>query len=280
MNYFYVASEVRWTMAETEWPEEDEFQDLLESYKRAFQDKSRGTRVTDIFREFLPLHVENELIEVFDQVKDSLLLDRTLYSTVVDLLARTHGPAAGLISLYSPASCQGLRLAVTVREIRHLNLNRFTYGTAPSNLRNSFVCYKDPLADDPSVSRAGQISRILLHSRNTPDNVRTVEAIFVIQEYTPLSAADEAKDPYRQFPLLNTQLFYNRFQSRSAVVRVCDVKHHFAALVCKPEGFDEECIVVRALDRVCFSHQAYGNRRPDFFACRASFKGRWSFHNP
>ena len=102
MNYFYIASEVRWTMAETEWPEDDEFQDLLQAYKRAFQDKSRGTRVTDIFRELLPLHVENELLEVFNEAKDSLLLDRTLYSTVVDLLARAHGPEARLISLYSP----------------------------------------------------------------------------------------------------------------------------------------------------------------------------------
>ena len=259
MNYFYIASEVRWTMAETEWPEDDEFQDLLEAYKRAFQDKSRGTRVTDIFRELLPLHVENELLEVFDEAKDSLLLDRTLYSTVVDLLARAHGPEARLISLYSPPSSQGLRLTPTVREVGRLNLNRFTYGTASSSFRNSFICYKDPLADDPSVSRAGQISRILLHSRHEPDNVRIVEAIFVIQEYTHLSTIDQAKDPYRKFPLLNTQLFYNRFQPRSAVVRVCDIKHHFAALVCKPEGFNEECIVVRALDRVCFSNRAHGN---------------------
>ncbi|KAH9834090.1 uncharacterized protein C8Q71DRAFT_725300 [Rhodofomes roseus] len=58
-----------------------------------------------------------------------------------------------------------------------------------------------------------------------------------------------AMDPYRKFPLLNTQLHYNRFSERRAVIRADDVITHFASLVYNPQAIGESCIVVRSLDR-------------------------------
>ena len=38
MTLFYAGAELRWLMASTEWPETDEFRDLLEAFNRAYQD--------------------------------------------------------------------------------------------------------------------------------------------------------------------------------------------------------------------------------------------------
>ena len=86
----------------------------------------------------------------------------------------------------------------------------------------------------------------------------------VIDEYAPLSSEHAVLDPYRRFPLLDTQAVYNRFGARK-MVRITDVVCHFAALVCSLEGIPELCMVVRALDRVrvrfvyAFSHKITHN---------------------
>ncbi|RDX44049.1 hypothetical protein OH76DRAFT_1299183, partial [Lentinus brumalis] len=48
MRLFCAAAELRWLIASTDWPETDEFRDMLEAFNRAYQDAARGTRVVDV----------------------------------------------------------------------------------------------------------------------------------------------------------------------------------------------------------------------------------------
>lgn len=57
-------------------------------------------------------------------------------------------------------------------------------------------------------------------------------------------------DPYRQFEELNTHMRYNRFLPGTHILRLEEIISHFAAYIYTPEDVEEECIVVRSLDRV------------------------------
>ncbi|RDX40106.1 hypothetical protein OH76DRAFT_1459584 [Lentinus brumalis] len=214
MRFFYAGAELRWLKSSTEWPDEsDELRDVLEAFTQAYQDEARGSRVLDVFGA-----VSTDPSPCTD---DSDLSDRRA------------------------------RLSPHVRYIPKLELARATYGTRSQNIRNSFVYFKLPSSDDPSLLRAGQISHIFLHSRlGTGEQQRIIEPFVVIEEYVALTSEHADHDPYRRFPLLNTRLYYNRFHMSSVIARTTDVVSHFAAFVYNPEGISEPCVVARSLDRV------------------------------
>ena len=126
------------------------------------------------------------------------------------------------------------------------------FATRQAGLRDSFVLFTDPHASEngnETFPRAGQISQIFLHGRR--DNGQHIlEPFFVIDEFQPLSEADAQHDPYRQYPDANTRLFYQKRRPASHLVRLQDIRSHFAALECDMPNISERCIVARPLDRV------------------------------
>ena len=65
----------------------------------------------------------------------------------------------------------------------------------------------------------------------------------LVNKYRPFDSEDAKKDPYRRFPDSETRLFYNQFLPVPRVIRLEDVRCHFAALICIPPGLDMQCIV-------------------------------------
>ncbi|KAI0349527.1 hypothetical protein OH77DRAFT_1499521 [Trametes cingulata] len=251
MHLFTVGAELRWLMASVDWPDTAEFRELLDALEDAYRDAARGSRTVDIFSAVPgygpPLQT---LDEIYDNLKDSKL-DLSVYATLLNLLhASTDSRDHAFTSLYDSIDANAPRLSPYARSIPRFESDRVLYGTREKNVRNSFVYFCNPLSDDPSAVVAGQIVQIFLHPRFTIDERRIVEPFCLIDQYVPLTAADAEKDPFRRFPLLDTRLYYNRFQEQQALVRACNIVAHFACLVYTPEKMAEECIVARSLDRV------------------------------
>lgn len=251
MHLFYAGAELRWLMASTDWPDTEEFCDLLKAFNRAYQDAARGTRVVDVLSAVPSFAPSKGCFQsMFDDL-DSSRLAWCLYDQLVLLINRTdQTPVPQFIVFDSDLSDTHTRLSPHIRELGKLEMDRVIYGTRAKNIRNSFISYRDPTSEDPSVLRAGQISQLFLHRRIPADGVPVVEPFIVVDEYIPLSAEHATQDPYRRFPLIDTKLYYDRFHERSAVIRPADILCHFAALVCTPDNIGKPCIVVRLLDRV------------------------------
>lgn len=226
--------------------------DVIGAFKTVYDDAARGTRAADMHMlTALPNDDTTSFIDVYTSLGDSQL-GRATYDIFMQLMNHTARPASTFASFYSAPGDPRPRLSPLFRLVPKLKLWKVTFGTRTGNIRNSFICFKDPLADTPAVVRAGQINTIFLHAHVYPDhNERVVEPFFIIDEYVPLAEDHAARDPYRRFPLLNTQLFYDRFGERSTIIRPVDIVAHFAAMTYVPKDIGERCIVVRSLDRVC-----------------------------
>ncbi|KAI0355756.1 hypothetical protein OH77DRAFT_1402810 [Trametes cingulata] len=251
MRLFYTGAELRWQISSTEWPDSEEFRNVLESFRKTYQDAAHGSRVLDIFGSIPSVTgaAGQPLDELYAGI-DEVRMEDKIYPSFVDLLNAACGPH--LYTTYFSETLEGgFRVSPHIRPIAKLEIGRATYGTRARHIRDSFVCFRDPSSGDASLVRAGQISQIFLHSRAAPGTRRVVQAFVVVDEYTPLTQAHSDLDPYRRLPLINTQLYYSRFRSRPAMVRGEDLVSHFAAFSYVPEGINQSCIVVRSLDRVC-----------------------------
>ncbi|KAI9057615.1 hypothetical protein FKP32DRAFT_1583308 [Trametes sanguinea] len=257
MRLFYAGAELRWLMSVTEWPDTDEFHDVAEALKKTYQDHTHGTRIIDIFGSIAaPMDAQGsditDMTNPFEGLYASLKetrMDDKAYAGFASLFDAVFPSTFTVIHADLADCCP--RLSRNIRFLSSIEIGRVIYGTRADQIRNSFVCFKDPASADLSLVRAGQISQIFLHSRVTPDGRRLVDPFIVIDEYIPLDTKHAAHDPYRQFPLLNTQLYYNCFHDQGVIVRPVDLVSHFAAFAYVPEAIGRSCMVVRSLDRVC-----------------------------
>lgn len=250
MRTFHAAAELRWRMSSTEWPSDKSIQDVLSAFNTVYRDAAHGTRIVDVLGA-TPGNGSQAVLKALYASHHDSRLDETVYNAMVRLMNSAHPASRFTAFTQSLNNC--VPLSPLARFVPKVELSRFTYGTRESNIRNSFVCFRDPLSVEPSLIRAGQISQIFLHSYFDPQtNEQSLKPYFVISQYTELAEAHACRDPYRLFPLLGTRLCYNRIQASRAVVGSTDIVSHFAALVYVPEGIGETCIVVRSLDQVRF----------------------------
>ncbi|OSD02717.1 hypothetical protein PYCCODRAFT_1444830 [Trametes coccinea BRFM310] len=174
MHTFTAGAELRWTVATMDWPDSEDFKDVLKAFRSTYGDMAQGTTV---------------------------------------------------LTSVSPSGCPHISpLAQFVSKVNHGNV---VYGTCAHNIRNSFICFRD---------------------------TSSAEAFLIVDWYEPLTSSDLPKDPYRRFPLLETKLYYNRFQACKSVIPVSDVETHFAALAYDSSDIGADCIVVHSLDRVCATY--------------------------
>lgn len=241
MRYFYIGANVRRLMATTDWPDDPEYREMLDSFEEAFGDVIRGTRVVDSLP-FLNGRAQSRGSKY--DVDQEAPLPTAIYEGILHALT----------GLYKETWTSAYTLRTSTRSRPALNPNgqkvpsverdRLVFASRDAITRNSFVVFKDG-----DVLRAGQISEIYLHNRGK-DGKPVTEPFFVINAYKPLSDSDAARDPYRRWPHINTCLYQNEFEDQTRVLRFEDIVAHFASYVYTPEDIPHECIVVRNLDRV------------------------------
>ncbi|CDO76809.1 hypothetical protein BN946_scf185033.g6 [Trametes cinnabarina] len=237
MNGFYSGAGLRELISTFNWPDYNEYRDMMDAYRHAFQDTSRGTRVSDTSSLGHGQATADAITATYDS-NELVKLDLPLYAA----LLRWTPPE--FASFYASAEDSRPRIAPYVQHIPSVNHLGLTFATCQHGRRNSFVIFNHP---DTAIQTAGQVVDILLHSR-IEGNAQVVAAFVVVNMFAELSAAHAAIDPYRNFTALNTRLYYNRFQSM-VLIRLEDVVAHFAALTYTPSRIGVECIVARSLDR-------------------------------
>lgn len=247
MSYFYIGAKARWLMTTTEWPNTSQYKGMIAKFKAAFTKLAGGTQSMA----FIPLYdspvdgAEDDCLPSYDERKEVRLL-RTTYDALLALL-NSQG------SSFSPfdASVADIRpnLHNYAQPIPSFPRDNIVFASRQGGRRNSFVLFTDPRAPlQDTFPRAGQISQIFLHARLEQGRL-LVEPFVLIDEFLPLAGAHVAQDPYRAFADLETRVFYHKHTAQR-VVRSQDIRCHFAALVTDVVGIDQECIVVRSLDRV------------------------------
>ncbi|CDO75810.1 hypothetical protein BN946_scf184951.g8 [Trametes cinnabarina] len=237
MNGFYAAVGLRELMATVEWPDAVEYRDMMDAYRRAFQDTSRGTRVTDASSLGHEQATADSIHTAYDR-GNSVTLDRPFYQALLRWMP------AGFAPYYATADDSRPRIAPHVQRapsISHLGL---TFATRQHGTRNSFVIFTHP---DNASKCAGQIVDIVIHSRIEGD-ARVLAAFVVVDVYADLTPTHSEMDPYRRFRDLETRLYYNHFQ-QTVLIKLEDVVAHFASLTYTPANIGVECIVARPLDR-------------------------------
>ncbi len=238
MDGFYAGAELRRLMATFGWPDTVEYRDLLDAYRRAFQDTSRGTRVADASSLGHEHATADSISAAYDGNK-LVLIKRTLYKA----LLRWTPPE--FTSFYAHVDDSRPRISPYVHHVQTISHLGLTFGTRQHSKRNSFIMFTHP---DTAVKTAGQIADIVLHAR-VENNRRVVAAFVVVDVYADLTSIHARADPYRAFTALDTRLYYNYFQSQ-VLIKLDDVVAHFAALNYTPAAIGVECIVARSLDRV------------------------------
>ncbi len=249
MRYFYIASNIRRLMNTMDWPDAPEYTEMLDAFKSAFGDSILGTRVVD------SLPSRSPTADAESAGKYEIDHEEPLAASVYDaLLQALNTLGERFVSAYSLRSSTRTRptLNPNGQEVPSVTRQKITYATSEKGIRNSFVLFRTREPSGESHVRAGQISKIYMHARGTAGK-KVVEPFLLIKAYQPLDESDVPKDPYRRWPDINTELYYNEFEEEARMVRLQDVITHFAAHVYTPEDISRECIVVRNLDRVSLS---------------------------
>ena len=242
LRYFYIGAGLRGLIDGYSWPESDAYQRMLTSFGSAFREHAKGSHSS--------FHSNDaEADPVSYDGKREVSLPREVYDGI---LKRVSTPTAPFESMYSSSRTLTPRLYGRGVEITSYSHNGITFATAKAQLRNSFIVFDNPYpssASSPHFPSAGQISRVFLHSR-AAEGARLLEPMFVVNVYKALSSEHAHVDPYRLYKDLQTRLFYRSFEEKQLVLKMEDIRAHFAAYFYVPDGIAAECIVVRSLDRV------------------------------
>lgn len=235
MRGFYSGAELRELMDSIKWPEGEAYADMKAAYNAAFQDATRGTRVSDMLASGL-----GSPQVTYDATKQ-VPVDRAQYEILLRYMPSSFASYYGDIEDDRPG------IAPYVQQIHSVRKDGLTFSTRAHSNRDSYVLVVDTDQDTPQ-RRAGQISNIFLHRRLENDQ-HVVSTFVVIDMFAALTAPDVIHDPFKTYPELDTRLYYNRSNCQ-LVVQLSDIVSHFAALVYTPEAIGRECIVCRSLDRV------------------------------
>ncbi|TFK82783.1 hypothetical protein K466DRAFT_499651 [Polyporus arcularius HHB13444] len=246
MRYFYIGANIRRLMGTMDWPDTEEFKEMLNSFEDAFGEVLRGSRIVDTF----PFRkASGGTAEGAYEIKSEEGLPETIYEGILRLLNRL---STGQKYTSAYASRATTRNSPTLNpkgeEVPSIKQGNLVFATADKGLRDSFVVFRAEDTDGDGL-RAGQISKIYLHSR-TKDSKPLVEPFFLVNVYRPLTGPDAARDPYRRWPDIHTRLYYNEFEADARIIGLDNIVAHFAAHAYTPEDIASECMLVRNLDRV------------------------------
>ncbi|KAI1795827.1 hypothetical protein LXA43DRAFT_880746 [Ganoderma leucocontextum] len=248
MRYFYIGANLRQLMAGLDLPNDPEYADMMNSFGRAFSVASRGADAFNPVSSLSGPHRNGgQAISKIREVE----LPKAVYDAILRLVNESGDEIFASEYTTSFGQTDRLVLSPTAQEVSRTNQGKVSFSTRSKGVRDSFVIFKGQGGD----SRAGQISRIFLHTRTFRGEL-VVEPFILVDVYEPLSGDDEIHDPYRRWPDIHTSLYYNAFQSEQQVIGLEDIVSHFAAFAYTPNALGRECIVVRNLDRVSCVYSA------------------------
>lgn len=230
------------------FPAETEYQTLLKRFEEAFVAHSLPHNV-------LSFSYQTESIPPFSLQEAKLKrLEHDTYKLLLERINRDLPPSSHFGDWFSDS--QTALLGMHVQYCDKLEYGNISYSTHANSTRavgNSFIRFRAL-----GAVLAGQIHQIFLHRRpNESTSSQTVEPFFIVKAYTKLSLAHRRFDPYVAFVDLETSLCYNTFLPTIKILKLDDIICHFLSYVYTPPGIDEECIVVRSLDRVSFTLPLY-----------------------
>lgn len=243
MRYFYMGSGLRWLVSTIQWPDLDVYKDWMSAFTTAFKDATRGTRFTDLLAF---LSTADHSYQYNEQ--DQATIPRSLYDQLYRLIySPSQSVKAALKSAYNTSPSYAPSLPAAGHFIDTIARAGIKYSTHSSAERNSLVMFTLPYGGPTKL--AGRIEKIFYHQQREGRTV-TVEPFMVVKRYITLSLDDARFDPFRCFPGLDTELYYDELESESHVIRLSNIHCHFAKLSYIPEGINKACIVARSLDRV------------------------------
>ncbi|OSC99540.1 hypothetical protein PYCCODRAFT_1340936, partial [Trametes coccinea BRFM310] len=247
MRYFYLGSNIKLLMAETEWPDLPPFRAMQAAYADAIRDAARGTRLMDI-RSFGDEHTKSDQAQsasfIYDERKLTNLPD-DIYQALLRRVETIDG--AIFASAHAGVDDRRPRLPHAAQHVPSFDDRGVVYATHKSSRNNSFVLLASE-NDSEGFPVAAQIEDIILHGR-TVNGKAIIQPFFIVHEYVPLSPKDASCDPYREYEDLQTRLFYSRQNAKPRIVTLEEIRCHFASLKYTPKDIDQECIIVRSLDR-------------------------------
>ena len=229
MRYFYVGANLRWLMETLTWPNTFLYEQFMKTFRNAFKTVALGTARPE---DFIPPEDNDLEPDRYDERREESLTKEECFGLRRLLQRTTTASSISRRAIFVPSA----------------DREGVTFATRKSGFRNSYVVFQDP-TDPISGTRAGQISKMFLHkilNGTTP----FVGQYFVVDEFVPLTDDHARMDPYRLFPDLQTHLVYSEMHTTQRIIRLQDIKSHFAAFKYTPEGIGKECFVVRSLDRV------------------------------
>ncbi len=246
IRYFYVGAALRWLMDVLTWPALPEYREMVQAFRDAFQGSRKRTQAIDI----LSSVADQDSSDTSSRRAHSRPLSEDIYCRLLDLVNATSSSQTTFSSIHEGSIGRNHYLSDSGDFVRTADHDGITYGTSAGSKRNSFVLFSEPNGGGNMV--AGQISEIFYHTRRLDADTIIEEPFLLVNRFKPLSQDHVSHDPYLKFLDVPTWLCYNELSSDVILLRLRDIKCHFAALVYTPKEIGQECIAVRSLDRVRF----------------------------
>ncbi|KAJ3500248.1 hypothetical protein NLJ89_g9883 [Agrocybe chaxingu] len=220
--------------------------DLKAAFSRSFGKAFQGSLLTEL----LSLDSENMAIAepaTWDDGDDGERLDKFLFEALAAHLNEDRPPCyATAVQVDSSGS---VLLNPLVQWRSFIQAKGVMFASKEFSYRNSLILFQ-PLPG--TTQRAGQIQKIFAHKRpKSLGGEHLTEFFYVVQEYLELSEEEAVLDPYRKFPLIDTQLYRQELSSKIYVVRARDILCHYASFPFKLDGLARDYQVVLSLNRVC-----------------------------
>ncbi|KAF9231881.1 hypothetical protein BU15DRAFT_67959 [Melanogaster broomeanus] len=106
-----------------------------------------------------------------------------------------------------------------------ITIRGVTFRTDSTSVGDSLALFLDA---HQKVMMAGQITSIFAHSQPGPDGKIMIETFLETKVFRDLSTTEQADDPYRRYPLLETFLVHDDFACVK-VIKAWDIISHFAS---------------------------------------------------
>lgn len=135
-----------------------------------------------------------------------------------------------------------------IQQCRNLKVQGAVFAPGSKSKSDSLVHFRtSPLAGG-QVHSAGEIQEIFVHRRLGRGSKSITEHFMIIRPFRAIPEEDWRKDPYRRYPELDVQLYFNSLD-KPIVVKASDIVSHVATCPFKGANGTEYRIIL-SLDRV------------------------------
>lgn len=220
-------------------------EEVISVYSSISNEDPRGTRVRDAFDWIKTVSTAGIPTKSEKRAK----LDGISYANLLRLL----NAEAGYPLYVDPHSLERSNtqhfLETEILSCVRIQIGGVMFKPDYSSLKDCNTVYR--LHEDiPQTNLAGRIRQIFLHQRLNMEGRLVEETFIAIQPLSPLTTADAASDPYRNYELGGGFLCYDNYINRIDIIRPSSVISHFAKTVVEIGKISQPCVHVLPLDHV------------------------------